>query len=148
MPGPVTVPSAQGLFWRNWKLTRYYCFKKVFYAANMCVVVGGACEVLRTHRDTDREAPRKQRGRRSRSRSRERLGSSQAWQRWRVKPPDLGEWGPWGHLWKGVSDSCSERRGLRVLSWTQGPHGPSLTVTCCPGHWVRSSLRPLSGCKF
>ena len=70
-------------------MTCYYCSKKVFYAANMCVVVGEACEVLRTRRDTCREAPRKQRGRRSRSRSREWVGSSQAWQRWRVQPPDL-----------------------------------------------------------
>lgn len=64
---------------------------------------GGACEVLRTHRDTGREAPGKQKGRRPRSRSRERVGSSQAWQRWRVQPPDLGDWGPRGHLrWKGA----------------------------------------------
>ena len=43
-------------------MTCYYCSKKVFYAANMCVGGGEAREVLRTRRDTGTEVPGKQRG--------------------------------------------------------------------------------------
>ena len=37
-PGPDTMPSAQGLIWEDWKLTCYYCSRKMFFAANVCVV--------------------------------------------------------------------------------------------------------------
>ena len=74
------------------------------------------------------------------------MGSAQAWQRWRVQPPDLGDWGPSGHLLPEGGPLTAALRGqASALGVHTAPHRPSPAVL---GARWRSSRRPLSGVEI
>ena len=95
----------------------------------------------RTCRDTGGETPGEQRGQGQSQGAGSRWGLARPGRGGGCSTPDLGDWGPRGHLSPWASDSCSERRGLSA--W--GPHAPHRLSPAVLGTRWQSSRRPLSG---
>lgn len=71
------------------------------------------------------------------------MGSSRAWQRWRMQHPNLGDWGPRGHLHPEGGPLTAALKGeASALGVHMAPHRLSPVVL---GTRWQSSRRPLSG---